>query len=151
MQFYLYMRTDVQIHNIKILKHLLGVNIKLFPRHLMRKVSGDNFRYTSCILLTYTATANTKNTIGAYLACTKPSVGDCFVIGWRLVNTYCELHFRSIQLLPTGYRLKNHRHITSIVCLWSELSIPRTTWPFCFITMNEFRSKLGTHYLQVKW
>ena len=34
------------------------------------------------------------------IACTKPSVGDCFVIGGRLVNTYCELHFRSIQLLP---------------------------------------------------
>ena len=36
------------------------------------------------------------------LARTKPSVavGVCFVSGGRLVNTYCELHFRSIQLIP---------------------------------------------------
>ena len=37
---------------------------------------------------------------GLSVAWTKPSVGDCFVISGRLVNTYCELHFRSIQLLP---------------------------------------------------
>ena len=33
------------------------------------------------------------------LACTKPSVsvGVCVVSGGRLVNTYCELHFRSVD------------------------------------------------------
>ena len=45
----------------------------------------------------------TGSLVAPSLACTKPSVsvGVCFVSGGRLVNTYCELHFRSIQFIPT--------------------------------------------------
>ena len=31
------------------------------------------------------------------LACPKPSLGDCFLIGWRLVNTYGEMRFTTGQ------------------------------------------------------
>ena len=34
------------------------------------------------------------------LACPKPSVGDCFLIGWMRVKTQDELHFRLIKCLP---------------------------------------------------
>ena len=34
------------------------------------------------------------------ITCPKSSVGDWFLIDWKLVNTDGELHFRLIQLLP---------------------------------------------------
>ena len=52
------------------------------------------------------------------VACTKPSVGDCFVIGGRLVNTYFELHFRSNQFLPIVLVRHEFRGIISEIAQW---------------------------------
>ena len=75
--------------------------IKIQKRHLRPVVGTLGFTWISL----------TAKEVGdcSGLACTKPSVGDCFVIGGRLVNTYCELHFRSIQLLPNAMRSEERR------------------------------------------
>ena len=49
------------------------------------------------------------------VACTKPSVGVCFVSSGRIVNKHCELHVRLIQIENNTMRFNTFQTFGRVV------------------------------------
>ena len=62
----------------------------------------------------------------------KPNVGDCFVIGERLVTTYSGLHVRSMQLPPAGNRIFQSYSL----CELQEFILKEHKWGNNWIDLN---------------
>ena len=73
------------------------------------------------------------------LNCPKSSVGGCFLFGWKLVNTYCKLDCRPIQLLPII--LYQNNYIWGCPVNYFDLDLPEVWLTLCVYSRSTNKKK----------
>ena len=73
------------------------------------------------------------------LACSEPSVGGCFLFGWKLVNTYCKLDCRPIQLFPII--LYQNNYIWGCPVNYFDLDLPEVWLTLCVYSRSTNKKK----------
>ena len=73
----------------------------------------------------------------------KSSVGGCFLFGWKLVNTYCKLDCRPIQLLPI--MLYQNNFIWGCPVNYFDLDLPEVWLTLCVYSRSTNKKKHHQH------
>ena len=81
------------------------------------------------------------------LNCPKSSVGGCFLFGWKLVNTYCKLECRPIQLLPII--LYQNNFIWGCPVNYFDLDLPEVWLTLCVYSRSTNKKK--NHHQHKAW
>ena len=77
------------------------------------------------------------------LNCPKSSVGGCFLFGWKLVNTYCKLDCRPIQLLPII--LYQNNFIWGCPVNYFDLDLPEVWLTLCVYSRSTNKKNHHQH------